>query len=146
MVTLREINRENFGDVIDLSVFDGQPVPSNLYALAQAKVQPECIPLAIYNNDVLVGLIMYCIDINDNEYWIYRLMIDKNFQRMGYGEAAMKCLLSIIKQDKEHNKVYISFDPKNIGAKKLYEKLGFIPVGVISDMDEEVVYCLHYTN
>ena len=71
-----------------------------------AKIQPELIPLAIYNGDVLVGFTMYCIDISD-EYWIYHLMIDRKFQRMGYGEAAVKCLISIIKQDKEHDKIYI---------------------------------------
>ena len=145
MITLKEINRENYRDVINLSVFDEQKsyIASNMFSLAQAKAQPECVPLAIYKDNALVGFIMYCMDIEDNEYWIYRIMIDKNYQKMGYGRMAMECILSKLAQDKEHNKVYLSFEPDNMVAKKLYEDMGFIPDGRI--IHGEIVYCLHYT-
>ena len=145
MVELREVDRNNYNDVIKLSVSDEQKnfVSSNIYSLAQAKALPECIPLAICNNEeVLVGFLMYCMDFDEKEYWIYRLMIDKNHQGKGYGKAALKCILSEIKKDKSHNKVYLSFAPENEAAKKMYEEFGFV-----SDnrMDGgEVVYCLHY--
>ena len=86
---------------------------------------------------------MYCMDYEDSEYWVYRLMIDKKHQKKGYGKIAMLKILEILKQDKEHSKVYISFDPKNEAAKKLYEHLGFVPDGRI--IDGEIVYCLDYT-
>ena len=70
MVTLSELNRYNYRKVLNLSVSDEQKdfVASNVFSMAQAKVQPECIPLAIYLGDELVGFVMYCIDIDDNEY------------------------------------------------------------------------------
>jgi len=145
MITLREINRDNFDDVINLSVFDEQTdfVASNAHSLAQAKAQPECVPLAIYRDNDLIGFVMYGVDFEDKEYWIYRIMIDKRHQNMGYGREAMQCVLSRLAQDTGHNKVYISFRPENAGAKGLYEKLGFIPDG--RSIDGELVYCLHYT-
>ena len=64
MVTLKEITAENFWDCIALRVSDAQAdfVTPNAVSIAQAKVQPECIPLAVYSDDTLVGFAMYCID------------------------------------------------------------------------------------
>lgn len=144
MITLKEITRHNFNDVINLSVFDEQKnyLASNMYSLAQAKAQPECIPLAVYNDNDLVGFVMYCMDFDDKEYWIYRIMIDKKYQKMGYGRKAMKCILEKLMEDTAHDKVYISFEPDNVVAKKLYEELGFAADGRV--IDGEIVYCLQY--
>ncbi|HCD46019.1 MAG TPA: spermidine acetyltransferase [Lachnoclostridium sp.] len=144
MITLNSISRDNFHDVINLSVFDEQKayVASNVYSLAQAKAQPECVPLAVYNDSDLVGFVMYGMDFDDKEYWIGRIMIDSKYQQMGYGRAAMQCVLSILRQDPDHDKVYLSFEPENLTAKKLYEELGFVADGRV--IDGEIVYCLHY--
>ena len=144
MITLEEINRENYLDVIALSVTDEQDnfVASNMFSLAQAKAQPECVPLAIYNGKALVGFVMYCIDLEDKEYWIYRLMIDKTQQGRGYGRKAMQQVISILKQDPDRSIVYLSFEPENHVARKLYESLGFLPDGRI--INGETVYCLEY--
>jgi diamine N-acetyltransferase len=142
-ISLQEINRNNLHPVLELSVFEEQNnfVASNCYSLAQAKAQPECVPLAIYSDDELVGFAMYCLDHEDNEYWIYRIMIDKKHQRKGYGKLAMLQVLERLQQDDKHSKVYLSFEPENVGAKKLYESLGFTPTGDI--FDGEIVYCLN---
>ena len=144
MLVFREINRENFFDVIKLDVTEEQKgfVATNLFSIAQAKVYPECICLAIYSDDVLVGFTMYCIDLEDREYWIYRLMIDSKYQSKGYGKAAMEKLIDIIKNDEEHHAIYISFEPNNTWAKQLYEKLGFEADGRV--IDDEIVYKLEY--
>ena len=142
MLELRKINRDNFDEVIGLSVFEDQKsfVASNLFSLAQAKVFPECLPMAIYLDDSLIGFVMYGIDCDDNEYWISRLMIDKKYQKKGYGLAAMKLVLEELWQDKDCERIFISFEPENAIAKALYEKLGFIADGRI--IDGEIVYLL----
>ena len=144
MLAFKEIDRNNFFEVIELGVTDEQKgfVATNLFSLAQAKAYPECICLAIYSDDVLVGFTMYCIDEEDDEYWIYRLMIDAKYQSKGYGKAAMEKLIGIIKNDKEHQAIYISFEPNNTWAKQLYEKLGFKADGRV--IDGEIVYKLEY--
>lgn len=77
MVTLRAITVENFDAILGLQVGVDQRelVCSNAESIAQAYVQPECIPLAIYAADTPVGFAMYCVDRDDNEWWLYRLMV-----------------------------------------------------------------------
>jgi len=123
----KEITKENFWDCIELTVAEDQAdyVTSNAVSIAQSKVQPECIPLVVYDNDTMVGFIMYCIDEDDGEYWIYRMMIDKNHQSKGYGKEALRKLLEIIKKDKSHNKIYLGVHKESIYAVKLYKSFGF---------------------
>ena len=76
MITLRPISKDNLWECLDLSVHPNQQqyVASNAISISQSKVQPECIPLAIYHDEMMVGFLMYCLDSEDDEYWIYRLL------------------------------------------------------------------------
>ena len=69
MVTLRAITVENFDAILGLQVGVDQRelVCSNAESIAQAYVQPECIPLAIYAVDTPVGFAMYCPERADGE-------------------------------------------------------------------------------
>ena len=143
MVTLRMIDEYNFAKVLRLEVAEDQQdfVTSNAFSLSQAYVMPECRPLAIYNGMSPVGFAMYALDRDENEYWIYRLMLDKSQQRKGFGREAMKLLIAQIKKEApERRAIYISFEPHNEGAKRLYTSLGFVPDG--REVDGETVYRL----
>ena len=142
MVRFVAIDRHNYLSVLDLSVGEEQRrfVASNMYSLAQAFVQPECVPLALYAENRPVGFVMYALDEDDHEYWIYRLMIDKRYQRRGYGREAMRMLIERIQADENHRVIYISFEPENLPAQTLYESLGFVPDGRV--LYGEVVYYL----
>lgn len=144
MLRLVEVNRDNIWELLKLSVKDEQKsfVATNVVSIAQSKVQEECIPFGVYNDDIPVGFIMYCMDVTDNEYWIYRLMVDKNHQGKGYGRRAMELIIDKIKEDKDHNILFISFEPENLAAKKLYESMGFVEAGKF--VGDEVVYKLVY--
>jgi len=127
-ISLREVDENNFDEVISLQV--EKYCASNIYSLAQARIFPDAIPLAIYNDDTLVGFIMYGIEPRDNnEYWIDRLMIDEKYQNNGFGKKALEIIIEKIKQDKTHNKIKISTNPENTIAIKLYKKLGFYETG-----------------
>jgi len=144
VLRLVEIDRHNYLAVLDLSVSAEQQgfVATNQYSLAQAYAQPECVPLALYAENRPVGFAMYCLDEDDHQYWIYRLMIDRRHQGKGYGREAMHLLIERIRglSDEEHRSVYISFEPENRAAKSLYESLGFLPDG--RTLYGEVVYRL----
>ncbi|MEG1811278.1 MAG: GNAT family N-acetyltransferase [Clostridia bacterium] len=142
MITLKPIDRNNFIAILKLSVSVPQQefVASNSFSLAQSKVQPECVPLAVYDGDVPVGFVMYAMDEDDLEYWIYRVMIDKSCQSRGYGREAMRRLIALIREDTAHRIIYISFEPSNSWAMALYESMGFVPDGRIED--GEIVYRL----
>ena len=144
MITFREIDRNNIWDILKLKVSEEQMhfVATNAVSIAQAKAQPECVPLAIYDGETPVGFTMYCLDLEEKEYCIYRLMIDSRYQRKGYGREALQKIIDKIKEDKEHHKILISFEPNNGVAKNLYISMGFVPDGRI--IDGELVYVLEY--
>lgn len=127
MVLFKEISRENFWECIELNVAKDQIdfVTSNAVSIAQSKIQPECIPLAVYDEDIMIGFIMYCIDEDDGEYWIYRMMIDEKYQSKGYGKESLKKLLDMIKQDNSHNKIFLGVHKESIYAVELYKRFGF---------------------
>ena len=138
MVNLQPITYDNFEDVIDLKVGNDQGyVPDNVYSIAQSKVVPSLIPLAIYNDQTLVGFILY--GLYPNDYWIVRLMIDKKYQKKGYGTKAMEIIIKKIKEDKEHHKMYIDVHPENSVAMNLYKKFGFESTGKIENGEEILV-------
>lgn len=127
MIKFAHIDRNNLEDILSLRVSPEQSdyVLDNAISLAQAYAQEELQPLAIYDDETPVGFLMYCIDSDDGEYWLYRLMIDERFQRRGYGERAMKMLLTIIKTDKTRRRVFLGVDIRARAAVALYKKLGF---------------------
>ncbi len=144
MIRLKPVDENNFEEVIKLKVSEEQQsfVATNVFSIAESKVLPECIPLAICDEEELVGFAMYAMDRDDKEYWIYRLMIDEKYQSKGYGRKAMEELIKRISTDKEHNIIYISFEPENKRAKALYENLGFVPDGRM--IEDEIIYMLNY--
>ena len=79
---------------------------------------------------------LYGIDPEDDNYWIVRLMVDKKHQKNGHGRKAMEIIINEIKQDKNHNRIMISTNPKNIVGLNLYKKLGFISTGKIIGGEE----------
>lgn len=127
MLVFKDITVDNFWDVIELSVAKEQVdfVTSNAVSIAQSKVQPECIPLAVYDDEILLGFVMYCIDQDDGEYWIYRMMLDEKYQSKGYGKFTLQKLLEIIKLDKTRSKVFLGVHKESSYAVKLYESFGF---------------------
>lgn len=127
MIQFKEITRENFWECVSLEVAEGQNdfVTTNAVSIAQAKVQPECIPLAIYDGEDMVGFLMYCIDEDDSEYWIYRMMIDQKHQSKGLGKKSLELLLSNIKEDKSRNKIFLGVHKESTAAVRLYEGCGF---------------------
>ena len=113
---------------------------TNAYSLSQAYAQPQCVPLALYDGDTPVGFTMYGLDVEDTDYWIYRLMIDQYHQSKGYGRQALAMVLERIRQDKAHHRVYLSCNPDNAWGRALYESVGFRPDGRM--VHGEIVYQL----
>lgn len=147
MIELRKITYDNFGECIKLEPKEEQKnyVSSNICSLAEAYValtNNECIPLpyAIYNNDIMVGFIMLSYNKADDEddentYWVWRLMIDKQYQRKGYGKKAVTNALELIRtfQYGKASEVFLSYEPENVVAKTLYASFGFVETGEIED-------------
>lgn len=141
MILFKQITRENFDECLFLDVTEAQEdfVASTMYSLAEAKIFTENQPFAIYDEEQMVGFIMYSLDPDDNQYWVTRLLIDQKFQKNGYGTLAMQEMLKLIKTNFNPNSVFTSIEPENKVAEKLYLELGFVHTGRIIDDDELVL-------
>lgn len=126
-IQLLPVDRENIGEVIALEVAPEQRdyVLDNAVSLAQAYAQSELIPLVIYDGKTPVGFLMYCIDADDGEYWLYRLMVDQKHQGKGFGKRAMTELLQTVQKDPNRSGMFLAVDPASEAAVNLYHALGF---------------------
>ncbi|NJO84420.1 MAG: GNAT family N-acetyltransferase [Blastochloris sp.] len=82
----------------------------------------------IYDGETMVGYTMYGVE-QDGEYWIVRLMIAQDQQKKGYGRAAMGAILDHFRTMPGCQEVFISFEPDNDVARRLYANLGFEDTG-----------------
>lgn len=109
---------------IKLSVQQESFVPSVLYSLAQARFE-QLVPYGIMYKEQMVGFIMY------GEFagicWISRILIDKDFQRMGIGSKAIQELISVLKKNIRCKEIRTSYDIHNTQAKLFFYSLGFEP-------------------
>ncbi|MBS1517361.1 MAG: GNAT family N-acetyltransferase [Bacteroidetes bacterium] len=125
-ISFRKIDENNWRECIKLRVGNDQKrfVATNENGLALAYVHKEMNPLAIYNEELMVGFIMYARDPDDGIFYINRFMIDEKFQGKGFGREALAMLLNELRERKIE-KVDILHKPDNFHAIKLYQSLGF---------------------
>ncbi|SMF79531.1 diamine N-acetyltransferase [Paenibacillus uliginis N3/975] len=133
MISLRKIDRSNWEECIHLRVREEQErfMASNLYSIAEVQFLPGFMTRAIILDDKVIGFLMYGIDPDDQNYWIYRFMIDDQFQGKGYGRAAMNLLIQQIEAaDNRTEVIMIGYNSDNEGARRLYKSVGFEEIGL----------------
>lgn len=69
-------------------------------------------------------------------------MIAADQQGKGYGRAALIQTIADIRRQYPVDALYLSFEPENHNAERLYASLGFAPTGEMND--GETVYCLKF--
>ena len=146
-IRLMPINDDNRDAVLSLSVHEDQPfVAPNDVSLRQAdEANAEnpgvARPFAIYADDRLVGFCMFAFDPEeedeDDRYWLWRFMIDKNEQDKGYGQAALQEIIKYFR-DNGADRLFLSTEPENERGLHIYHKAGFRETGIIED-DEAVM-------
>jgi len=144
-IELQPITDDNVGDVFDLKVAPGQEefVSTNAWSLAQAYAEYDIAwPRAIAVNGEVVGFVMLEIDPeeeNGRPFWLWRLMIDAEHQRRGYGRAALLLALAHARSQGA-TEIYTSWVQGEGGPEPFYLGLGFEPTGELDD--DEIVAVL----
>ena len=153
---LVEVGIHNFEDLIELEPFEYQYnfVADNSYSLAEAYANNTdgryAKPFGIYNGDEPVGFLMIGYNISDEDadrekfpllidnYLIWRLMIDKKHQKKGYGREAMRLALEFIRTFPcgKADYCWLSYEPENEVARKLYRSFGFVEMKMPEGWDE----------
>ncbi len=134
-ITLKDITRENFEEMISLYVSQEQErfIASNLYTIAQMQFKEEKIAKGVYLEEKAVGLIAY--DLEDYDIW--RLMIDSRFQGRGYGRKALGLVLDILRKDGRLKTARTSIIVENLAMRNLIESFGFKENGKVLRFRED---------
>ena len=142
----REVTDENFNEFIELEVHEKQRnsfyfkrTKPNLWSLAQLHIHEGSKIVAIYAGGMLVGSMFYNSNTaplgEGNKAWLTRFMIDKRYQKRGYGRQAMLMLFERVKAENGSETVSLglSYEPENKVAEELYRSLGFEGSGEIME-------------
>ncbi|MDT8719179.1 GNAT family N-acetyltransferase [Clostridium sp. 19966] len=127
-INFREIDKTNYNTCVSLKVGEHQInyVASNVYSLVQASYEEGLYPLGIYNEDEMVGFILYDYDEEINGWSFSRFMIDVKYQNKGFGAKALEKFLVFFHDKFPNEDLYTSVETDNEVAIKLYERHGFI--------------------
>lgn len=140
-INFKEVDSDNWEECVNLELEDKQEdfLESNSYSLLQAQFEEELYPYCIYDEDEMIGFLMYGEEEPElNRIEMCRLMIDKKYQNKDYGRKVVNRLLDFIEDNYGHIKFYARVNPENDIAKNLYEDLGFKDTGEIL-WDEEIM-------
>lgn len=159
MVKLEPVTRHNIRQLLKLHVHEDQRdfVASNTESIVEAYLAlssgGHAWPFGIYDDDTPVGFLM--IGYGADEEWenppafaregytLWRLMIDRTYQRRGYGRAAIGLALDFIRTFPcgRAETCYLSYEPDNARARSLYLSMGFVETG---DMDGDETVAVLY--
>ncbi len=158
MVRLEKVNAKNVWDILKLHVAKEQEdfVAPNDLSIIEAYISitgnGHAFPFGIFNNEQPVGFLMIGYDVDDSfenppqiaygNYSIWRFMIDEKYQKKGYGKEALRLALEYVRSFPcgPAQYCYLSYEPENMYAKKLYSEFGFSENGEMDD--DEVVAVL----
>lgn len=146
MITLQKVNAKNVWELLALNVAPSQKnfVATNTESIVEAYTTVAAggvaMPFGIYDDDLPVGFLMIGYgaddweehpDIAEGNYSIWRLMIDEKYQHRGYGKTALAYALAYIRTFPCGRApiCYLSYEPDNAVAKKLYHSFGFVETG-----------------
>ena len=154
-IRLEKLTWDTVDDVLKLKVSKEQKefVAKNSESIIDAyfattEEGKNVFTFGIYCGNKAVGFLMIsynCVwrenlDFAKNSYYIWRFMIDKRYQGKGYGREALKLAVDFIRTAPCGKAEYcwLSYEPENEAARKLYLSSGFEEKPELCKEDEEI--------
>ena len=127
-ITLREITKATVWEILKLKPSHEQEqfVASNAQSIAEAYFQPEYAWFrAIYADEHPVGFVMIGRNPEDDFCFLWRFMIDKRFQKNGFGKRALELLFEHLTSRTDVRRVITSYHEGVGDPRGFYKKIGF---------------------
>jgi diamine N-acetyltransferase len=104
-------------------------------SLQEAAEVPEANPWCrgVYDDGVPVGFVMIAWDVPPTDgligpWFLWKLLVDRDHQRRGYGEAVLDLVVQIVR-DNGGTELFTSYTERPGGPGPFYARLGFVPTG-----------------
>lgn len=132
-IYLKQVTPNNWYDCTELDVYEEQKgiVAPNYNSIIVSLLFNNWYSRCIYNDDKLIGYILYGIEEETNKTMLLRYMIDKEYQGKGLGKEALLKLFDLIRVEYGNIKFYTICDSENGIAQNLYKTVGFNKTGEI---------------
>ncbi len=144
-VTLHDVTTQDRRALLDLRVARDQRtfVGEVGRYLATCLLEMTWQPISIHADGAVVGFVMWARSPDDGSYWIGGFLIDRRYQRRGYGRAALIALIESLRAKPECRTIVLTYMPGNDVARRLYGSLGFRETGDV--LEDELVAQLWVT-
>jgi diamine N-acetyltransferase len=150
MITLQPVTDDNRAAVEALRIDPSQErfVNNVSEAFLEAEEEPggRAIQFGLYDGDAPVGFVMISDEVDGSEYiehYLWKLLIDRDRQRRGYGTAALD-LVSTYFRDRGNKEMWTTAGDGDGSPIPFYEQYGFVRTGDIV-FDDEVLLRLTLT-
>ncbi len=143
---LKEITSKTLYPILKLDVTPAQQksVAPNAYSISEAHFEKNAWFRGIYEGDTAVGFVMLYLDKEKPEYWVWRMMIDKNHQGKGYGKQAMQEVIEFVRTLPNARQLCLSYVPGEGCPAPFYKKVGFVDTGEFDDSGTEIIMKYHF--
>lgn len=145
-ITFREITSDNYSQVLNLKISPEQeaakfvaPVVRSLADAWFYRAEGIAYPKAVYADEDLVGFIMYELDTEEHQVFIWRFLIDQRYQGKGYGRQTIEVVLKMAKEQAQMTKVVADYVDGNEPMKKILLDLGFEETGFNQEINEHIM-------
>ena len=128
MINLREITSKNLKSIIDLNVKEDQKdyVALNSVSIAQGHYSKSAWFKGIFYDDRPVGFVMLDLIEEENKCFLWRFMIDREYQGKGFDKIALNQVIDFVKSLNLYTYIATSYVPAENGAGGFYKNFGFI--------------------
>ena len=128
MINLREITSKNLKSIIDLNVKEDQKdyVALNSVSIAQGHYSKSAWFKGIFYDDRPVGFVMLDLIEEENKCFLWRFMIDREYQGKGFGKIALTQVIDFVKSLNLYTYIATSYVPAENSAGGFYKNFGFI--------------------
>lgn len=139
----REITKDNWEQCIALRPPESQRklIPTNLYALAESKFLVDRVPLAVYDGDTMVGMVVCSFNPQLHRAWLHRIMIGEEFQGKGTMRRTLRKAIRRFQRLPGCTIIGVDYRPENAELARFFEGFGFRRTGQ-STPTGDVVACL----
>ena len=128
MINLRGITSKNLKSIIDLNVKEDQKdyVALNSVSIAQGHYSKSAWFKGIFYDDRPVGFVMLDLIEEENKCFLWRFMIDREYQGKGFGKIALTQVIDFVRSLNLYTYIATSYVPAENGAGGFYKNFGFI--------------------
>lgn len=146
-ITLREVDKDNLGQILRLKVKPEQEqfVANNAVSIAQAHFEEKAWFRAIFADETPVGFVMLYVDPASSEYFLWRFMIDAHYQGLHFGERALRLLIEYVRSLPGASELMVSYVPGEGSPEPFYTGFGFVPTGEVDDGENIMILDLAKT-